>query len=374
MKQRITFAIWCQIGNRHLKICENDDPASASPKLDLQVNFQTSCFWDFVPPAEMMATRKYSVILGNLGNTKDRFCGGYKDDPSTVEMLKAASIPNVEGIELVGSWDIRPDNVTEMKRALGDLGMACISIIPDLFAEKIYWKGSFSSPDEAVRRHAIDYTRKMWDVALEMSCQTLNIWPGQDGYDYLLTADYDSQRQRFAEGMREIPQPICSSASRSNTSRKSRERTPILPGWRTRFSWPKKRNAPTWAFASIRVKPTLRRNRGRGCENGHRAEARSPTDCNAPRRRTVGTVYSTTYLDTFYWLDRCGYEGWISIDQYPYREDAVGAIGESIQWLHGCEQIVRENREAIDQLMVSNDAVETSRFLRKVLMPAVNEG
>jgi hypothetical protein len=53
---------------------------------------------------------KYSVILGNPGNTKDRFCGGYKDNPPTLEMLKrAASIPDVTGIELVGTWGIRKD-------------------------------------------------------------------------------------------------------------------------------------------------------------------------------------------------------------------------------------------------------------------------
>jgi len=57
--------------------------------------------------------RKYSVILGNLGNTCDRFCStGYKDNPSTMQMFKKAiNIPYVKGIELVGTWDIRPDNV-----------------------------------------------------------------------------------------------------------------------------------------------------------------------------------------------------------------------------------------------------------------------
>ena len=30
---------------------------------------------------------KYAVILGNLGNTRDRFCDGYKDNLPAVEML-----------------------------------------------------------------------------------------------------------------------------------------------------------------------------------------------------------------------------------------------------------------------------------------------
>ncbi len=32
-------------------------------------------------------TNKFSVILGNLGNICDRFCGGYKDNPTTEKML-----------------------------------------------------------------------------------------------------------------------------------------------------------------------------------------------------------------------------------------------------------------------------------------------
>ena len=39
--------------------------------------------------------RKYSVILGNLGNTKDRFCGSYKTPVAT----KLA-----DGRHLISEW------------------------------------------------------------------------------------------------------------------------------------------------------------------------------------------------------------------------------------------------------------------------------
>ena len=82
--------------------------------------------------------RKYSVILGNLGNTKDRFCDGYKTNPPSAVMLQqSAKIPFVKGIELVGTWDIHPKNVKEMKSALHDLDLTCVSIIPDLFSDTI---------------------------------------------------------------------------------------------------------------------------------------------------------------------------------------------------------------------------------------------
>ena len=149
---------------------------------------------------------KYSVILGNLGNTCDRFCKGYKDNPSTEEMLaQAVKIPHVEGIELVGTWDIRPDNVKDMKKRMEDYGKTCVSIIPDVFTVKEYGKGTLTSTNPAIRKQSLDYLRRMSEIALEMNCAVVNLWMAQDGYDYLLTADYNQERewQRRHRGARQ---------------------------------------------------------------------------------------------------------------------------------------------------------------------------
>jgi xylose isomerase len=81
----------------------------------------------------------------------------------------------------------------------------------------------------------------------------------------------------------------------------------------------------------------------------------------------VGSVHSTIYVDLLYNLKKTGYAGWLSMDQYPYREDATDAIAESIHWVRAFEQIVEENMAEIDALVRRNDAVATSRFMRKVL-------
>ena len=41
-------------------------------------------------PANAFMKRKHSVILGNLGNTRDRFCSGYKENPGTMVILQRA--------------------------------------------------------------------------------------------------------------------------------------------------------------------------------------------------------------------------------------------------------------------------------------------
>jgi len=328
--------------------------------------------------------RKYSVILGNLGNTKDRFCGGYKENPDTVSMLaNAAKIPHVDGIELVGTWDIRPDNVPVMKRALADAGKTCVSIIPDIFADKTWGRGSYSSNDPAVRQKALDYTRKMCEIAQEMGCPLMNIWPGQDGYDYLLNADYDSARSWFCEA-------IITLAKEFPNLRFALEYKPKEPRCRSYIA--------TMADTLLMCLDTGQNNVGVCIDTGHAyvaqesvgeavvlaKRAKGGYDDTAGKLfhmhfndnhgqwdddMIVGTVHSTTYVETLYWLDRCGYKGWLSMDQYPYREDAAGAIGESILWLRQFDQIVQDNRKEIDQLVSAGDAVATSRFLRKNLGP-----
>ena len=80
----------------------------------------------------------------------------------------------------------------------------------------------------------------------------------------------------------------------------------------------------------------------------------------------VGSVHSVVYIELLFWLKKTGYNGWLSMDQYPYREDGAGAIAESILWVRKYEKIVDEYFKDIEALICTNDAIETSRFLRKL--------
>ena len=322
-----------------------------------------------------MSKRKYAVILGNMGNTCDRFCSSYKTNPSTAEMLKkAVAIPRVEGIEQVGTWDITPQSAKEMKKAFDDYGKKCASIIPDLFADKIFWKGSYSSKDAKVRQHAIDYTRQMAEAAMTMDCDLLNIWPGQDGYDYMLTADYEKERAWLCDA-------IIALASEFPKLRFALEYKPKEPRTHSYIA----RMGDTLLLAA----ETGCKNVGVTIDTGHSFNAgENVSEAIVLAKRAggklmhmhfndnytswdddmiVGSIHGVCYIELLYWLDRCGYDGYLSMDQYPYREDAAGAIGESIEWLCKFDNILQANRKKIDELVMMGDAVQTSRFLRSVM-------
>jgi xylose isomerase len=318
---------------------------------------------------------KYSVILGNLGNTCDRFCKGYKDNPSTEEMLaQAVKIPYVEGIELVGTWDIRPDNVKDMKKRMEDYGKTCVSIIPDVFTVKEYGKGSITNLNAEIRQHSLDYLRQMSEIALEMNCKVVNLWMAQDGYDYLLTADYNQEREWLREGTTKL-------ASEFPTLKFALEYKPKEP---RNFSYHAR-----MADTILAAKETGCANVGICIDTGHGFEAgENIAEAVVLAKRAgnllfhmhfndnhgswdddmiVGSVHSTVYVDLLYNLKKTGYAGWLSMDQYPYREDATDAIAESIYWVRNFERIVEENMTEIDALVKQNDAVATSRFMRKAL-------
>lgn len=323
-------------------------------------------------------SRKYAVILGNLGNTRDRFCNGYKENPPSLQMLKqAAKIPHVSGIELVGTWDIRPDNVKEMRQAFQDFGMECVSIIPDLFGDKVYSKGSLSSADSAIRKKAVDHVRSMCDAGAELNCQLINLWPGQDGYDYLLCADYEAERAWLCDSVAQLAQLYPSMKFALEYKPKEPRTHSYLARMADSLLLALETGMPNvgvtidtgHAFVAGEVvgeSIVLAKRAGNRLFHMHFNDNHMTTDDDM----IVGTVHSVVYLETLYWLDRCGYQGWLSMDQYPYREDAAGAIGESILWLRQFEAALEQNRATIDTLVQHQNPIHTSRFLRSILAPS----
>lgn len=166
----------------------------------------TAGFSLFSKRPNLYVSKKYSVILGNLGNTCDRFLPtGYKEAQPKEEMIrKAAGIPGISGVELVGTWDVTEDNLAEVREWFRETGLQCVSIIPDLFSHRRWGNGSFSAKDPAIRQQALEATRTVGRIARELQCPLVNLWLGQDGFDYPFTADYRGQRKAMADGIRQV--------------------------------------------------------------------------------------------------------------------------------------------------------------------------
>jgi xylose isomerase len=288
--------------------------------------------------------------------------------------LAMKKIPLIEGVELVGTWDIHKGNLKEMKTRFNNYGIACSSIIPDTFTDNVYAKGSITNTNLSVRQKALDYLREMSEIALEMDCKLLNLWLGQDGYDYMLTADYNQER----EWLREATSKLASEFPALQFALEYKPKEPRNFSYHARM-----------ADTILAAKETGCNNVGITIDTGHSfVGGENVAEAVVLAKRAgnllfhmhfndnhgswdddmiVSSVHFNCYVELLFWLKKTGYSGWLSLDQYPYREDAVDAISESILWVKKYEQIVEEYYDEIESLIALNDAVKSSAFLRNLI-------
>ena len=324
-----------------------------------------------------MKQDKYSVIISNFGNRADRFLSSYGQDRTLEELFQAAArTEGLTGVELVGTWHITAANVKEIGNLLGHHHLRLVSIIPDHFATQVYARGAFTAKDRAVRARAIGDTKAMMDAAIELGCDLVNIWNGQDGYDYPFQADYLEQRSWLVEGLRECAQ------HRSDV-RLALEYKPKEPRTHSYLG--------TAVGALLVAQEVGLPNVGVTIDVGHALVAyENVAESIAILTRAdnklfhmhlndnyrlwdddmiVGSIHTIEYLEILYWLDRTGYQGYLSLDQYPYREDPDQAIAESIAWLRALRKVVdRAGHDRITAVIRQGDATETQRLVREALI------
>ena len=318
---------------------------------------------------------KYSVFLGNVGHCFDRYCPEYSTPFSLEELFtRAASIPQLSAVDLVMDWGMM-EKREEIKAHLARTGLAVGSLAVDTFANPLYKKGSLSSTDKAVRDRALADCKAVMDFAAEIDCKIVTLWPGQDGYDYIFAADYIKERQLFADGVAEL--------CRYNPN--------IIITLEYKIKEPRTHSYISTVGATLLMIEKINLpNLGIALDYGHAAlgyetAAEAVAMCKMYGDRLkhihindnyrlwdddmiVGTVHSLEYLEFFYWLKRTGYEGYLVIDQFPYREDGRDAVAESAEWLDALialtEKIDANEAEAV---IAKRDGVAASKFMRKIL-------
>jgi len=321
--------------------------------------------------------KKFSVFLSNVGTCSDRYCSQYATPFSIRELFqRAASIKELGGIDLVGTWNISPATAKEVAGYLKDSGLTLVSIAPDLFASPEWGKGSLSSVDPKIRAAALDQIRQTMDLTAELGCDLLTIWPGQDGFDYPFQADYLAERDWFAEGIAKA----CAHNPKMKIAMEYKIKEPRTHSY-----------ISSVATALLLIQEVGAANLGVALDYGHAlmgyengAESVALLKRHGDRLfhvhindnyrhwdddLIVGSVHTIEFLEFFHWLDRTGYDGWLTIDQFPYREDGRDAVAESAAWMSGLmDMAARIDRRELDKVWAEKSAVQGSRLLRQTLL------
>ena len=327
-----------------------------------------------------MSKSKYAAILGVYGKPSDRFMAcGYRDRKFTTEDLitLAGKQGIVQGIEMTEGPDdlINLSNHKEVQAALNHYGLKLCSLNPNLWGELQWAKGTIGAADAKVRRLAIDRIKSSMDLAAEMGCDTVGIWPGQDGFDYLFQVNYQRVYEWWVQGIQEC-------ADHLPQIKLGLEYKPYEPRTHSFLS--------TNAKTLLLLKDVQRENVGVVFDVGHSLfahESLGEVVALSQQRNKLfhihlndnyadwdwdmnfGSVHILDFIEMIYWLKRTHYEGWYSVDIFPYRTDGPESVGESILWLQALEDLVDStNLNKLGELIEQDDPISVSRTLRELVI------
>ena len=246
----------------------------------------------------------------------------------------------------------------------------------DIFAQSKWSKGSFTSLDKGIRKAAIIEVKKYMDIAPKLDCDLINLWFAQDGYDYIFQADYIKAWDLIIEGIKECadyrndvrigieykikePRTHCYIGTIGKTlsllNKISKNNTGVVLDV----------GHSLYAYENMAESVALCKVFGDKLFHLHFNDNYRLWDDDM----MVGSVHIPEYLELLYWLNKVDYNGWYSIDIYPYRESGIDALSESIKWLQALINIVENtNIQEIQSVLNSGDAIRSSSLLRKMLI------
>ncbi|MEX0280547.1 MAG: TIM barrel protein [Arenibacterium sp.] len=80
--------------------------------------------------------------------------------------------------------------ISDIGAMLDDASLALNGLAMRYYTNPGYAIGAFTNPDAAVRRAAIDETKRGIDAGRELGSRLMTLWMGQDGFDYAFQGDY----------------------------------------------------------------------------------------------------------------------------------------------------------------------------------------
>jgi len=295
---------------------------------------------------------------------------GYKPFIPLEERVKRiAAIDGLDAVEICYPNDVTLDNIDEIKKLLADNSLQVSGLGVELVCDKEWASGSFTSPDPARREKSIRLTCEAMDVAAELGVDTVSLWLGQDGFDYAFQDDYVAAWNALVDGLQKA----------------ASHRKDINLGIEYKTSEPQMAcyvNSGGKALALAQA--TGMDNVGITLDIGHALNAReNPAEIAAillSSKRLfhlhlndnyswadddmpIGTVHFMQFLELFYWMEKLGYDGWMSLDLYPYREDPSEACRTSV---HFVSKMMEKAGDADFQAMVEKNRNAGSRAIHEI--------
>jgi xylose isomerase len=322
--------------------------------------------------------REYGAGIWLFGQFVDRYAAdGYGTPTTTVQAIeRAARVDGLRWLDVTYPFNGPDETVEDVAAALERTGLRAIAVTPHLYVGR-FRMGSFTNPDPALRQAAVDLCRAGIDVARRLDATYLKLWPGQDGHDYPFQVDHARLWDLQLEGVRRVVETD--------------------PGFQVGIEYKLKEPRMHMAFSTaartlLGIEEIGAPNLGIVMDMGHSLFAKeSPADAVqliARRGRllsvevndnlrewdddmVVGSVHPVETLEFLWALRRIGWDRPILLDQFPFREDPVGAAALSIRAIEGMERLLdRIDSAALADAQERQDALAAQALVLAELVGA----
>lgn len=318
---------------------------------------------------------KYGTGLWAFGGVADRFNpGGYKPSPSFEQQLRLASQAElVKGVEIHFPSDFKEDEVDKVQSLMGKYGFEVPTICLNFFTDPKWQNGSFTSREPELRKEAIKATKTAMDIARKMGVKACTVWLGQDGHDYLFN-DYDRAWEWIVRGFGEVSD-YAKALTVFMEYKQKEPRTHVMPA-----------NVGKVLYIIDELKA---KNLGVVIDIGHAfmSDENLAESVAIVNRKHVpftmhfndaygywdddmiaGSINLWQYVELFYQLKKIHYDGWYDLDIFPYREDPVKAVEQSLRFIDYIKKKVEENYQEIDSSIAEGNVHSAINTVRRIFL------
>jgi xylose isomerase len=316
---------------------------------------------------------RVGVGLWCVSFAADRFLStGYRDPVSLEEQIKIVSrIDGAESVDLHTS-DFEGISPKEVVKMVHDNGLKVNAVNANIFGAQEFKYGAYTNTDPRIRQRAIDLSKKSIDIAREMNANISSLWPGQDGFDYYFQNDYYYQWDSTVSALREI----CSYAPDMRFGYEYKPKEPRM------FSL-----VSNAAKSVLLVQEVGAENLGVTLDYGHALFAHENAAESLCLIDRAGKLYNVHFNDAYgnwdddlmvgaanvwstleflWYLKRTAYDGYVTLDMFPFREDPYEACALAVRMVKTMEEIADSlDEQKIKSFQSKSDAAGVMELLRK---------
>ncbi len=338
---------------------------------------------------------KFAAGHWTAGDFKDRFAtDGYNPSlPSDIfSQLERIKETNVKGVELhntvfvddeTGKWDYKLIN--DIKDKMKELGLVPTNMNTNVWTHHRWKMGSIANPIREIREAALTRALETVDLAAEVGCASVALWPGSDGWDYNFEADYGKLFKWFLEGTLKIAERAKKHGLKFGIEAKPhepREGNMIVATTHQGILFSKMVNErlgePIMGVAidygheqMYAVEPAsmlyMAKVAGVPIANFHLNNAKTHSN---DEDRIAGTGDIWRFIDFCYAAIDTGYDGWFGEDQFTYRTEPVSAIRLSKEFFANAMKkalLIYKEKDMLDEARAEGDQAKILDIVKEIV-------